>query len=268
MKKILGLISTICILNVLMMGGLAGFLWQTGRLDKAKVQTISDMLKRPGTPEKLRENVDDLMKPVAATRPAEGTADGAATQAGTEPAAQPAKTEAGGLPATAEDRIDYLQKTMEQARLRLEDQAQNQQHEQELLAQEQGDLDLAQQKLSDDRKVFEAQVAASKAAKNDNGFATALSLFDELKPKQVKDLLMGMTVPDAAKYVTAMEPDRAAKILAEFKSDPEKTFMGSVMDMLRGVHPAAGTGAATAPVAAQAPSEAADLGGPRARAGP
>ena len=70
MKKAMAFISMFCILNFLVLAGLLGFLVQSGRLDKSKVQTISDMLKHSGTPKDLRENVDEFWKPVSATQPA------------------------------------------------------------------------------------------------------------------------------------------------------------------------------------------------------
>ena len=90
--------------------------------------------------------------------------------------------------------------------------------------------------------MFEAQVAAAKSGTDDAGFQKALALFDGLKPKQVKDLLMGMQVTDAAKYVSAMDADRAGKIIAEFKNGDEKTFIGNVVDQVRGARKARGAG--------------------------
>ena len=257
MKKLMTFISIFCILNFLVLIGLAGYLAGTGRLDKTKLQAISDLVRHSGTPENLRQKVDDFWKPVAMTQPATASA----------PASQPTPLNAAGLPATAEEGIDYLQKNLQEGRLRLENAAQDLQHRQDLLEQKQGDLELAQQKLAEDKKVFEAQVAAAKAGANDAGFDKAMTLFDGLKPKQVKDLLVAMQVSDAAKFVGAMEADRAAKVMAEFKSPTEKTFLGDLVDQVRGAHGNTGTGAATTPAAA-APPESADLAAARGRAGP
>src|SRR5579862_4377122 len=109
MKKIGSFISIICIINVLMLAGFVGFLWGTGRLDKTKAQAIGDLLKQQGTPEDLRVKLYDIMTPMTAP----------ATQ--TQPATSTAPSLAGGIgeaPATAQERIDYVQKMLEQERLR------------------------------------------------------------------------------------------------------------------------------------------------------
>lgn len=225
MKKLFSFISLICVLNVLMLGGIAGFLWGTGRLDKGKAQTIADILKQPGTPAGFREKVYDLMTPVAATGPATATA----------PATQSAVAEADALePATADERIDYMHKALEADRLRMENEAQNLRHQQELLAQMQSQLELDRKDLAAQKKSFDDRVAAAKGNKDTAGFDKTMALFQELKPKQVKDLLTSMQEDEAVRYLAAMEPDQAAKIIAEFKSPTEKAFLNTVMDRLRG----------------------------------
>jgi len=260
MKKMAAFISMFCIFNLLVLIGLFGFMMGTGRLDKTKLQAISDLVRHNGTPKDLREKVDDFWKPVAASQPATASA----------PASQPSTPENDlGLPATAEERIDFLQKRLEEGRLQMENEAQDLQHRQELLEQKQAQLELDQKKLAEDKKVFDAQVAAAKTGVNDAGFDKAMSFFDGLKPKQVKDLLSGMQVSDAAKFIGAMEPDRAAKVMAEFKSPAEKQFLGDLVDQVRGAHGNTGTGAATAPSAAvNASPEPAGLAAARARPGP
>ena len=237
MKKMASFISILCIVNVLMLAGIAGYLWATNRLNKPKAQTIADMLRQPGAPEGLRAKVFDIMAPAPAT----ATAPRSAT--GTAPATRNGLT--GLEPATAQERIDYLQKVLEEERLRLENEAQKVRQQQDLLVEKQAKLDAELKKLAQDKKVYEQSLAATTTQSDAAGFQKSLDLFAELKAKQVKDLLTSMPVDQVARYLAAMEPDRAAKILAEFKSADEKVLLNQALDRIRGVSSVSGTRAAS-----------------------
>ncbi|HVT80673.1 MAG TPA: hypothetical protein VHM90_08445 [Phycisphaerae bacterium] len=223
-------------MNLLVLAGFLGFLAATGRLDKAKALTISDILKQQGAPEKLREKVYDIMSP--ASQPATGTAPATQHELGTG-------DEVAGGPATAQERLDYLQKLLEAERLRLDNQKQALDQRQESLRQQQALLEGARQDLAHQKEVFEAKVAATSNTKDQSGFQKTMELFAELKPKQVKDLLATMSTDDIAKYITTMEPDRAASVIAEFKTGSDKETISVVLDKIRGGTRPAGTGAAS-----------------------
>src|SRR3954468_18820304 len=111
MNKLARVFSLVCVMNVVAAAGVVGFLWVTGRLDKTKVQTIGDMLKHPGTPDKFREKVYDIIAPAPSTQPAIATA--------TAPASQPAVAEGDTVePASAQERIDFMRRTLEAQRLK------------------------------------------------------------------------------------------------------------------------------------------------------
>jgi flagellar motility protein MotE (MotC chaperone) len=235
MKKLGTLISTICIINLLMLVGLGGFLWGTGRLNKPKAQTIADMLRQPGSPEGLRTKVYEIM--------ASPTTQAAQSRPTSGPATATSLT--GLEPATAQERIDYLQKVLEAERLRLESEAQKLREEQELLVAKQNQLDLERKTLADQKKAYEQMVAGATTKSDATGFQKSMEIFDQLKPKQVKDLLMTMPADQIARYITAMEPDRAAKVVGEFKSTGEKDILKEALDRVRGVTTAPGTSAAS-----------------------
>src|SRR4051812_35016182 len=122
MKKISTFLSLLCILNVLAILGLLAYLAGTGRLDKAKAQTITDILKAPATPANFRTGVYDLMNPVASAQP---TATAAA-------AATALERDKADIPATAEERNQYVRKAIETERLQQEAQAQELRNQQEM----------------------------------------------------------------------------------------------------------------------------------------
>jgi hypothetical protein len=254
MKKFATFISILCVINVLMLLGIVGYLWGTNRLNKPKVQTIADMIRQPGAPEGLRTKVYTIMAPAA----------GPATQ--TRPATTAAPATRDGLngmePATAQERIDYVQKVLEEERLRLENEAQKVRQQQELLVQKQAQLDFERSSLADQKKAYEQSLAATTTQSDAAGFQKSLDLFAELKPKQIKDLLMAMPFDQVARYLAAMEPDRAAKIIGEFKSTDEKTLLNQALDKVRGVPAASGTRAASTLPAPTSVAAAAGTVGP------
>ncbi len=227
MKKIGSLFLLLCVLNLFALLGLGGYLLASGRLDKTKATAIADLLRHKGTPEKFRETLYDILEPAPATTSA--------------PASQPAVADS-NLPdpqfsTSAQDRIDAGHQAMEQERLKLENQAQELRHRQDLLVQLQVDVQAKLKKIDEQQQAFEKRVAAANAGVKDDSFQKSLALYDELKTKQVKDIFLGMAPDIVANYLQAMEPSRAGKIIGEFKSPAESAFIASVLDRIR----AAGT---------------------------
>lgn len=239
MKKILTFGITILFLNVLVLAGLVGFVVATGRLDAAKWHTILDLLRWPGTPEGLRDKVAVILEPSAASAPA------------SQPATMLAPVE-NGLPASAAasaaERIQYARQAMEQERLRLERAAQDLLQRQKLLETQRADMVAKLAKLEEERAAFQKQLQAMQDQSKNESFTRTKALYDDLKPKQVKDLFVGLPVDVrvevVANYLMAMETERATKIIGEFKSEDEKKLIGQVLEKIRGN----GMGSATSPV--------------------
>jgi len=239
MRKIGTLLLAIVLLNVLMAAGLVAFVVATGRLDGAKAQVIVDLVRKPGTPKDLRTQVAALLVAAPATAPA--------TQAGTRPG--------GPVPftalASASDRVEYARQAMEQERLRLEREAQDLQHRQNLLDTQRREVEAALAKIDAEKKKFQAQVQAAEAKAKEENFTRTLALYRDLKSKQVKDLFMGMNEDLVADYFKALEAEQTTKIIGEFKTADERAFVGRVLERIRsgGTSPASGpgVGAATMP---------------------
>jgi len=235
MKKIGTLFTLLCILNLFAIGGLAAYLVGTGRLDGNKANAIVDMLRHKGTPDRFREQLYDIMEPT--TAPA------------SEPSTQPtvALNDSDGSPASkiasAQDRIDYTRQAIEKERLRLENQAQELRNRQELLDHVQATVDAKLKQIEDDRKKFEQRVADVDAKTKTDSFQKSLALYNELKSDQVKDLFLSMNPEVVASFLQAMETDRAGKIIGEFQTPTERTFISNVLDLIRnnGTNSALGT---------------------------
>ena len=241
MKRLFSLISLISVLNILAVGGVIGFLCGTGRLDRAKAQAIGDMLKKPGTPVGFRQKIGDLLAPSSSTQPATASAATRPSLAG------------GGLllregevpPASAEERITFLRRVQEEEQLRLDAIEQDLRNRQDLLVKKQAQIQAAQANLDRDKAALQKQLTEASTTHDGAGFQKTMALFEELKPNQIKDLLRPMGTDEAARYIAAMEPDQAAKIIGEFKTEDEKAFVAAVIERLRAPNNAVGTGAAS-----------------------
>jgi len=242
MKKI---ILIFLAFNAIALLGLAVFVLATGRLDGTKIAAMLDMLQQPSTPPELRKKVGEIFHPTAVT----------ATS--TAPSSQPvavlvkAPSDDGGPGlATASDRLEYTRQAIERERLKLDRDAQDLQHRQELLETQRRELDTKLAAIRDEEKKFEARVLAAQTKSKDENFTRTLALYHDLKPKQVKDLFQNLNPDLVADYLKAMEPEQATRVISEFKSPEERTYISGVIEKIR----SAGTlPASTAPAAATAP---------------
>jgi hypothetical protein len=132
-----------------------------------------------------------------------------------------------------------------------------------LLLALQADVQEKLKKIEDARKESEPKAATAETKTREENFQKTLALYDELKTKQVKDLLLESKNHDqAAAYLVAMDPSRAGKIIGEFKSPEEQQFIAAVIDRIRNRGtPSASVNPATAMTAA-APSPTAGVNVP------
>ncbi|HVS70109.1 MAG TPA: hypothetical protein VHQ47_02525 [Phycisphaerae bacterium] len=222
MKKIASFLSLLAIFNLLALAAVIIYLSSTNRLDGAKAHAIADLLRHQGEPPALREKLADILDPKPAA---------------TAPATQSAATQSsdGDIPlaASAQDRLDFARQAMEQERLRLETQAQDLQHRQELLEREQAAFAQKVDALEKDKKDFDARVAAASTKTKDDNFQKSLALYDQMKPDQIKEIFVGMQPDVVADFLLAMDPSRAGKIIGEFQTDQEQKYIASVLELIR-----------------------------------
>jgi flagellar motility protein MotE (MotC chaperone) len=231
------LFATVLVLNLLAALGLVGFLFATGRVDKEKTLTILDLLKHPGSPKGLREHTYEVLT--------KATPDDAATQPGTQPGTAPAN------PGRAVDRLETAGLTYESQRLELENKARELRHQQDLLESLQADVQTKLARIESERKTFESEVQKVAAKTHKAGFDQSLTLYNELKPKQIKDIFLtlpaGGRADLVAEFLLAMESDKAGKIVAEFKTPDEKAFITDVLEKIRTASPGGAPAASTMP---------------------
>jgi hypothetical protein len=111
-------------------------------------------------------------------------------------------------------------------------------------------VDLAREQLANDRAAQDQRETEFTEAQNqqarqaeDKGFQDSLALFQSMPSKQVKTVFMGM--PDdgsVARYLQAMPPRAASRIIKEFKTPDEAARIQRVLDRVRSGAQASATG--------------------------
>jgi flagellar motility protein MotE (MotC chaperone) len=212
-------VLTLALNFVAVAGGIA-YLYGQGRLDRRRVEAIRLVLYPPPAPQP------------AATQPA-----GASN--GNEPVLRLGELleQKSGL--STGEQLSFLQQTFD-ARMAELDRRQR----------ELGDLkrqvDMANSALASDRAALEAekkqlvareQLAARLA--NDKGFQDTLELYKTMPARQVKQVFMATDDETVKRYLQAMEPREAAKIVKEFKTPDELTRVRRVLDQMRGANASA-----------------------------
>ncbi|MGD0463237.1 MAG: hypothetical protein ABSB74_12200 [Tepidisphaeraceae bacterium] len=211
MKKVFFVIILTLAMNFLALGGAVGYLFQSGRLDKAKISKVRAIIfPPPGA--------------VSTTRPSE-----------IAPALQPLNLanlldkHSGSMI----EQVDFIRRTVDAQMLELD-------HRQRELADLKRQVDLANQKLAADRAALEqrekdlaTREQVAQRLQSDAGFQNSLSLYTAMPAKQVKSIFMTLSESTVQDYLQAMDTRTAAKIIKEFKAPDETAFIQRVLERIR-----------------------------------
>jgi hypothetical protein len=212
-KKIFTVIALTLALNFLGLIGGVGWLVRSGHLDKAKMKQIREIVFPPPVPATPTQTLAEA----ATTRPTLRLDELLAKMSGR----------------SAVEQVDTIQQTFD-AQMLLVDRRQRE------LTDLQKQVDLANQKLAADRAAFEKQRAALAAREDesarlaaDKGFQDSLALYTAMPSKQVKTIFMSLDEETVQHYFEAMDPREAAKIIKEFKTPSETSFIQNVLERMR-----------------------------------
>jgi flagellar motility protein MotE (MotC chaperone) len=214
MKRLWNVFVLTLAINFLAVAGGVAYLYNQGRLDGGRIGAIKAVLYPPPATQP------------AATRPAEG--------AGVEPVLNLGQLleQRSGLSTT--EQLDFLQQTFD-ARMAELDRRQRE------LLDLQRQVDMANGALARDRAALDAgrkaladreQLAARLAS--DKGFQDSLELYRTMPAKQVKQVFLSMDDETVKRFLQAMEPREAAKIVREFKAPDEQVRVQKVLEQMRG----------------------------------
>jgi hypothetical protein len=211
MKKIFFVLVLTLAMNFLAVGGAVGFLFQSGRLDKARIAKVREIIFPP-------PGAASTTRPSASAR-------------------VPQPLDLANLldrhPGTVIEQVDFIRKTVDTQMLELD-------RRQRELADLKGQVDLANQKLAADRAALDqrekdlvTREQATERLQSDTGFQNSLAIYTAMPAKQVKTIFMSLGEPTVQQFLTAMDTRTAGKIIKEFKTPDETAFIQRVLERIR-----------------------------------
>jgi flagellar motility protein MotE (MotC chaperone) len=214
-KTLVTVVMITLAINFLALAGGAGWLFQSGHLNRSRLSDVRNIVFPPAT--------QPTTQPSAAQTPPEQTPTSRldallAKHSGAR---------------TAAEQVDFLQHSFD-AQMSLLDQRQRQLEDlQRLVVQAQAQVKVDRTQLDADRKkLTDDQQQASHLA-DDQGFQDSLNLYNSMPAKQVKTVFLSMDDATVVNYLRAMTPRTASKILKEFKSPEELDRVNKLMDRMR-----------------------------------
>lgn len=223
LQKIFSAIVIVLAINFIAIAVAAALLAQKAGLDREKVQAVREILFPPPDPDE-----SDPADSAAATQIPEPT-----------PMEQLMALLDAQSGKPTEERVEDLQQTFDgrtvaltRARRELDDL--------------QRQLDIASRRLLEQRTAFESSrqeweqaVVDAAERSRDKGFADALQLYSQLPARQTKDIFLQLEEEVVLQFLQAMDPQPAAKVLKEYKTDAEIQKLRSLLEEMRKGDPVA-----------------------------
>jgi flagellar motility protein MotE (MotC chaperone) len=212
MKRLFSVLILTLALNFLALCGTVGYLFKSGRLDKAKITKVREIIFPP---------------PGAAstTRPSEAAS-------GPQPLSLDNLLVKHAGQSVIEQ-VDFVRRTFDTQMLELD-------RRQRELADLKRQVDLANQKLAADRlaldqreKALVAREQEAQRVQSDAGFQNSLAIYNAMPAKQVKSIFMTLSEQTVQQYLEAMDTRAAGKIIKEFKTPDETAFIERVLERIR-----------------------------------
>ena len=213
MKKLFQVIILTLAVNFLALAGGVGWLYRSGHLDRARALEVKKILFPPPPP------AED-----PTTQPSDAT---------TQPSLRLDELLAKASGRPAGEQVEFIQQTFDAQTAQLD------RREREL-ADLQRQVELAKQQAARDRAKLEqqqkdltARQAQAATLATDKGFQDSLQLYTTMPAKQVKQVFMTLGDDVVQRYLEAMEPRTAAKIIREFKLPEEVDRIQRVLERMR-----------------------------------
>ncbi len=228
--KKFGLVILIVLsLNFLALAGGVGWLWSSKQIDAEKLLALKDLV---------------FPKPVPVVEEAKKSEIDPAT---TQPILRLERLLEQTNGKSAADQVEFIRTAFETQSALLERQRRE-------LSDVKRQVDLAQSQLTKDRAALaleKEEVKKREAERQtlaaDVGFQQTLEVFNGLPTKQVKDLFKTMEEVTVVRYLQAMEPKRASRVMREFKTPEELQMAQALLEQLRKNDPVAAAQVAGVP---------------------
>ena len=105
-----------------------------------------------------------------------------------------------------------------------------------------GQLEREQQELREEQLAFDQRVAQWQEVHNEEGFKQTVSLYEQLPPKQVKQMFNALMdqpagIDRVVQYLSAMQPRKAGAVLGQYKQPSESARAAELTERLRAPSP-------------------------------
>ena len=217
MVKKLGIVLLLMLaLNFIAIAGGIAYLFSAGKLDQEKVRAVGKIV---------------FPDPVPATQPATQPADSETRT--DDPLFKIDELLNAQAGKTAAEQVQVVRDAYEKLATQLDRQRRE-------VVDLRRQVDVAQAQVVSDRAAlaeraasFDAKVAARQKQNADAGFQRTMQIYDEMKPRQLKDLLSKMDDATMVRYLQAMDPSRVSRIVNEFTAPEEKDRARRLLDQMR-----------------------------------
>lgn len=210
-KRAYQLVALLALLHLVALGGVGGYLFATGKVDRAQIEQIAAVL-RGGQPQ--------IAEAAPTTQPS---------------STQPSAVETAPEPSPPDELHEQM--------LRLK--ADRREAE---LAQRLGTVAAAQIEVTRQREALkreaeelQKQLDARRDQEASTGFKKDLELLANLKPKDAAYYLLQKPTEEAARMLLMMETRKAKKIIESAKSPDQRKTVSEILEVMRGMTPADGT---------------------------
>jgi hypothetical protein len=217
MKKLLTVIAITLALNFLAAVGGVAYLYNTGKLDRPKIEQIKELVFAP------------------ATQPAPPKSD--ARDPATQPTLKLEEMMAKVSGRSASDQLEFIQRSFDSQSALLDRRFQDLQNQRRTIDEAKRQLDRDREQFLAERKQLATAKEEQDKLQTDKGFQDTLNLYNSMPAKQVKTVFMTMSDETMIQYLRAMEPRTATKIMKEFKSNEENDRISKVMEKMRQPQP-------------------------------
>jgi hypothetical protein len=220
MKKLWNALVLALAVNFLFAAAAVAWLYQTGRLDHERVAAIRKIvLDAPEAPAPK----DESAQPAAATtRPSMSLEALLDKHTGKR---------AGEQVEVVQQAFDAQSVLLDRRRREVEDLAAQVARQQEKLAEDRAALEAERRGLND-------REAAARDAAGDKGFQDSLKMYSAMPAKQVKGVFVSMPDDTVVRYLRALPPRTATKIVKEFKTPEETERIRKIMERMQQGEPA------------------------------
>ncbi|MFQ5489591.1 MAG: hypothetical protein ACE5GE_02615 [Phycisphaerae bacterium] len=214
LKKAYRLVALMALLNLLVVGGLVGYLVSAGKLGSEQVEQVAAI---------LRGEKDEVEPDSAEEAEAE------------EPAAETA------APARSAAQLDRDQEAEEKLRLQADRRRAELNQQSATIASARLEVTRQREALERRASQLEEQARLRQKAEQTDGFKKEMALLSSLKPREGLFYLLQKTKEDAASLMLVLPTRKAKRMVEAAKSPAQKKAMSDIMRMMRDMSPEGAT---------------------------